>query len=119
MFRIAIPIELSRFVGMTFPGKHAGPPVVALQAPGSDGSLMLMGRPLVSTLCEKLPIRSSSVGTVMRVTFLGSYVFQSSRLTKKNHLLPTRPAGPTGPPSVPLPARYLKIGFGRLLRMLK
>ena len=49
-----------RLAGMTLPGKHAGPPVVALQFPGSSGSRMKTRRPWLSNVCEKSPRRSSA-----------------------------------------------------------
>src|SRR3954447_8915366 len=40
----------SRSVGMTFPGKHPGPPAVTLQAPVDCGSLMNISRLLASSV---------------------------------------------------------------------
>ena len=55
---------LMRLAGMMLPGKHAGPPAAALQAPVASGSLMKMSWPAAFSVCEKSPRISASVGMV-------------------------------------------------------
>src|ERR1700694_3888302 len=99
--------ELIIFAGRMFPGKQPASPGTRQVAPAAifDGSATASGLPVLSMLCEKLPVRSSAVGIVIdSAASAGWIVGQISCEKKKNSLsrcvLKSRPGMITGPPAL-------------------
>src|SRR5437763_1759332 len=106
-FRSFWKSELIMFAGILFPGKQPASPGTRQVAPVAifDGSATAIGLPVLSILCEKFPVRSSAVGTVIdKFASAGWIVGQISCEKKKNILswraLKRRPGMTTGPPTL-------------------
>src|SRR5262245_29068070 len=69
---------------MMLPAKHPGPPLLTEQVPPSR---MKICRPVLSSVWEKSPLRSSSVGTRRRFSVPGSVLDRTSCDQKKNSRL--------------------------------